>query len=454
MSNNDSALTTKWSHRRFIVGLTALAVSLALQAQDFARLSEQTIIGTARYVGMSGAMSAIGGDPSAAHDNVAGLGLYRRPEVLVSVETFHERTRQNTDPTKNSTTIMVPQASVVFSLPTNNLSDEGILFHNFMFSYRRLHTYFRRWSAQGTNGPSLGALIEHADTNWDIDFCKDRMNATNAIGISESGAVNEFDLSWAMNISNRWFVGLGLTVQSYSLSSDAIFYETFDRKNGEGKTFSNQNTSSLLLTGVGVGASAGIIYRPVKWVRLGFGLRTPTVGKLSTYTSGNLRAQADTFGISYAGDFVYTDSKFHLPIHLSSSLAFQLGAYGLVAFQYDYIKHSQCDPLHSLRAGIEIVPVLGFYINAGYAYESSFNNVDKIISMDPTFERQDTYCVNPKAAQYISAALGYRGAHIIVQAAYQYRWQYVNLYAHENAEPYFMRADTHRVVLTLGWHKH
>jgi hypothetical protein len=43
-------------------------------------------MGTARYVGMGGAMTAIGGDPSAAIDNPAGLGLYRRSEISVTID--------------------------------------------------------------------------------------------------------------------------------------------------------------------------------------------------------------------------------------------------------------------------------------------------------------------------------------------------------------------------------
>ncbi|MBR4432251.1 MAG: hypothetical protein IKS76_03500, partial [Paludibacteraceae bacterium] len=66
--------------------LSALAISPALQAQDYARLGERTIMGTARYVGMSGAMTAIGGDPSAVMDNVAGLGLYQRPEAMLTFD--------------------------------------------------------------------------------------------------------------------------------------------------------------------------------------------------------------------------------------------------------------------------------------------------------------------------------------------------------------------------------
>ena len=70
---------------RYIATVVLCALSLSAWSQDDARLSERTLTGTARYMGMGGAMTAIGGDPSAVRDNPAGLGLYRRMEVLVTM---------------------------------------------------------------------------------------------------------------------------------------------------------------------------------------------------------------------------------------------------------------------------------------------------------------------------------------------------------------------------------
>ena len=58
--------------------IVMLAVVGTVSAQWQARLSEREVSGTARYVGMGGAMTAVGGDPSAVRDNPAGLGVYRR----------------------------------------------------------------------------------------------------------------------------------------------------------------------------------------------------------------------------------------------------------------------------------------------------------------------------------------------------------------------------------------
>lgn len=418
-------------------------------AQDYARMSERSIMGTARYVGMGGAMTAIGGDPSSVYDNPAGLGLYQRMELMLTFDEMLDYTWQKGATDKNRRTLfMCPQATIVFGLPLYPTSSSGAQFCNFMLGYRRMHTYNRTYDAVGSGGASLGALLP----TLDIPFCDEPLNNYNSLHVYEFGYSNEYSLDWALNIGHQWYVGLGLHMQNYYLSSDATYIERFDTINIEGAQFDNYNKTSLQFSGVSCNLSAGIIYRPLRWLRLGFGIQTPTLGSLHTYTSGTFSSQTDSIRNSYAPDIHDYDKNFHLPLHLSSSVAFQCGAYGMASIQYDYLKRKSQDAIHSLRVGLEVIPVMGMYVNAGYVYESTFKSADRLVSIDPTFDRQDAYFMNPKWSQYASVAVGYRGNRMIAQVAYQYRWQRINLYAHENAIPYDMRADTHRIVLSIGWH--
>ena len=415
------------------------------QAQDFARLSERSILGTARYMGMGGAMSAIGGDPSSVADNPAGLGLYRRMEVMVTMGLSMDKARQAS--TSNSgwmTYFSAPQASLVLAVPANNPSDEGVQFHNFMFSYQCLHSFSRNIRAAGTADASLGAVLAGLPN---IPFCAERYNASNSLTLRERGYMNQFSFQWAMNISNRWFVGAGLQIQSFRMSSDGDYQETF------ANTDYNINRTSLLFTGTTTTLSAGLIYRPLGWLRLGFGIKTPSVGALNTYTTGTLYALTDSLRESRAPDGVRRDRSYHMPLQLSTSVAFQIGAYGLIALQYNYSHANYMADLHSLRAGFEVIPILGMYINGGYAIESPFKGLDKVVPIDPLFERRDAYFQHIRWTQYASVAIGYRGTFVMVQAAYQYRWQNTDLYAHEYARPYDINTDTHRVVVTIGWHR-
>ncbi|MBR1877719.1 MAG: hypothetical protein IJ814_01810 [Paludibacteraceae bacterium] len=423
--------------------------------QDFVRMGERTILGSARYVGMSGAMTAIGGDPSASMDNPAGLGLYRRPEAMVSFDYAWDRTRQNQIATSSVRTnrFAPTQASLVITVGPFDSSEQGMVFSNFMISYRRLHSYYRGWYGIGGNDASLGALLATTGVNLGIDYCADALNQSNDLSLSERGTVNEFSADWAVNIGNCWYVGAGLHVQSYSLSADAVYAEKFNYWNAQGKQFYNENTTWLNYSGAGCNLAVGMICRPVSWIRLGISLQTPTLGSLNIYSRGTLWAQTDTLGSSAAADLVTPVNNFHMPLRVSSSVAFQCGYYGMLALQYDFCHQPKERDVHTLRAGLEVVPVPGLYINAGYAYESTFNKNDAMVSVDPVLDRQDTYYQRLRFTQYASAAIGYRGRYVIVQAAYQYRWQGINLHAHENAQPYTMNTDTHRLVVTFGWHR-
>ena len=426
------------------------AVFSPASAQDYVRLSERTIMGSARYVGMCGAMSAIGGDPSASYDNPAGLGLYRRMEVLLTMGGAFDRTcQEQTTNTVKRNTFEFPQASLVVGIPTYRSS--GVFFHNFMFAYRQMNTFRRTYKANGAGDPSLGALLNSYGLTLDIPYSIDATNRSNTFSLFESGYVNEYTFDYAMNIQDQWYIGAGIRVHSYSLSADADYYEDFNAWNVDGKPYDIENESNLLFSGAGVNFALGLICRPAKWLRMGLSMQTPSLSTTRSYTAGTFSAMTDSLRFSYAPEIhsKYTDYK--TPWRVSSSVAFQCGAYGMLSLQYDYAHASYQDDMHSLKAGLEIIPVMELYINAGYAYESTFKPT-RPVALDPSFDRQDTYTLLPRSTQYASVALGYRGSYMMIQAAYQYRWQKMDLYAHEDADPYRMNTDTHRIVVTLGWH--
>ncbi|MBR4499740.1 MAG: hypothetical protein IKP11_04295, partial [Paludibacteraceae bacterium] len=130
-------------------------------SQDAQRLGERSIMGTARYVGMGGAMTAIGGDPSAALDNPAGLGLYRHHEVMLTLDDAIDNTYQRgTNLGGRTNLFMAPHASIVIHIPTGAVDGVGVQAHNFLFSYHRVQSYNRLYNVRGLEGiPSLGGLF-------------------------------------------------------------------------------------------------------------------------------------------------------------------------------------------------------------------------------------------------------------------------------------------------------
>ena len=430
-----------------------------MQAQDYLRMTERDLQGTARYVGMCGAMTAIGGDPSAVHINPAGLGLYQRLEVLLTMDEGIDRTHQLTSNTigKNNR-FSVAQASVVWALGTPNA--DGILFHNIMLSYQRLRTYDRSFYGQSVGDPSLGAVMAANNIALDIPYPSEPLNVTNDLLLDEYGRSHAFGMHWAMNINHQWYVGAGLKVLSYTLHGTGDYEEHFATLNAEGQSHAIRNQTSLQISGAGVNGSVGVIYRPIQWVRLGASIETPSYGSLFINTSGTLTTRMDSIRSSKAPYGSDPYRNFHMPLRISASAALQIYDKAMIAVQYDYSHQQDQFDTHSMRAGLEIVPVAGLYINAGYTYElfkdrtRQVGYTERPFAIDPAFNRQDTYFMYPQRGHYASAGIGYRGTHALVQVAYQYHWQKIHLYAHENMilNPYAIDAETHRIVLTVGWH--
>ena len=494
-------------HRFYILTLCSLLLVLgsALRAQDVQRFSERQIIGTARYVGMGGAMTAIGGDPSAALDNPAGLGLYRRSEITLTIDETIDHTTQllnnSTQPLNNSTQPLnhptqrytrsrfaAPQVSAIWSWG-NPAKQRGLIYNNLMFSINRLANYNRDVVVNGrntgmveticlkTNGlPEMDLvpdettqydpwnnedigwlsilgyetyLIDPADNNqWQpaVQF------SDGSLSVAESGNSDQYALSWAGNISNQWYVGVALNIPTISYTKNISLVET-NRLN------SAELRSMFHVSGVGVSGSFGIIYRPLRALRLGASFQTPTVMSLSMQTEGDMYttiAGEDYKRLTPASG-VHT-MKMSSPLRTSVSVAGQLGNIGLLALQYDYAHamrdkegFMQMDDVHTLRIGAEAQVIRGLFLNAGYVYESSFIKEEQPVGLDYSIRTDIDYRYT-QSTQYASVGFGYRGDAIVAQFAYQYRWQTLHQYASEcQLLPMEVGTHTHRLVATLAW---
>lgn len=425
--------------RRYLIGLFAVCLAVTAWAQDYERLSERDLNGTARYVGMSGAMTAIGGDPSAVRDNPAGLGVYRRMELMLSGD-YHTHSGNHG--------VALTEASWVVALHTGK-ENEGVISHNFMIAAHELMRYGRELQYQETSGLSLGGLLDQkATVDLGIYYPTDPYMQQSQMSLSEYGYVEEYSADWAMNISHKCYIGMGLRMQSYSFHASAAYAE----RHAEGELLSN--TNSVLLSGIGCNMSFGLLWRPVQYLRLGIGYTTPSMTNITEYTSGafTVHDKDDNRESSAAEDMVYSIRDYHAPQHLSLGAALQLSTWAVISTQYDFTRARYVADRHAWRIGAELIPVPGLYLNVGYAYEAETNGDYTPIAMDYSLDRQDTHTVHHISSQYASAGIGWRGKRTIAELAYQYHWQETDIYAHEAAAPYNDSHATHRVVLSLGWH--
>ena len=472
---------------------------------DCQSLSARDIDGTARYVGLAGAMTAIGGDPSAVMDNPAGLGIYRHSEVMVTLGVRPETTMPlDTRKRWTSTHVDAKQISAVFAL-TNHNKTSGIVSNNFMIGFQRMKTYDSRYQISGTGTGKDSSLThvaaqkasgrgitenmianEGADAsikrwyeNEEIGWLSGMMYHTYLINpngtdtyssllrdgesyaydmvVEELGHRNHFSVDYSMNISNRFYWGLGLNIHWLDYYKSTTYMEQFGSENFT-------NSTMLQLKGIGVNGSIGFLYRPVKAFRIGAGFQTPTIMKLQQATDGKIVANIEmldstgtkrsTETISKLAPYVnrYEFTRYSMPLQFSVSPAVQIGKYALIAFQYDLSHWKNTFDIHTFKVGFEGVIKDSWMVEAGYAYESSLLKKQPIYSVNPVSIRLDTDWRNIRHSHYASLGVGYHGEWAIVHAAYQCRIQNSDVYAHEMAPRTPMRTLTHSIVVTIAWH--
>lgn len=457
-------------------------------AQDGQVLAERDNIGTARYVGMAGAMTAVGADPSAVMDNPAGLGLYRRFELLATFSENMDFVAQPDSAQLGRNKFTMPQVSAVFAFGSSQKT-KGLVFSNVMFSYQRIKNFHRssfvalsdqpssishvmadktqglgfsslmaegRWEDENVGWLScLGFDTYMIDTTTDAASWKSTLQPGDDVRygatVDESGSMDEYSFVWGNNISNRWYFGIGLGMRSLSYSKSFHYEEVSQQKCGA------VLNSYVSHSAVGINGSFGLIYHPVRNLRLGVSFITPTSLAMTTKTSADMRSTgyAEVEGNKthkcQTAD-ISIDYKLVNPLRTTFGAA-AIFDRGLISVEYDYAHQRDIDDVHTLKIGGELIlhPVL--FLNLGYAYESSFQPVDNRCWLSETTVLTDTDFRNIKGSHFVGAAFGYRGRYATAQLGYQYRWQKQHFYAHEyQKDPADLVSQTHRIVITVAWH--
>ena len=105
--------------KKIFLLLSAAAVATALSAQDIYKAESLTgtdLNGTARYVGMGGAMNALGADLTTIGSNPAGIGVYRRSDIAATLSVTGQPDADKFNGV-GRTRFSFDQLGVVYSMP-------------------------------------------------------------------------------------------------------------------------------------------------------------------------------------------------------------------------------------------------------------------------------------------------------------------------------------------------
>lgn len=306
-------------------------IAYAQGEMDAYKMSQNELNGTARYLGMSGAFGALGGDISSMSTNPAGLGIYRSSEVVTTISLSSAKTNSDwngTSADKSKTRFNFDNIAYVGYFPTGN--DEGIVGWNIGLSYNRVKDFNRSYRMNGAQAYSVADYVadvlygtdqndlRYGDENYDpyfdssiswlgilgfdagfVDnYAGNNKEYHSAFGhekdgewlnyspqnvnllVNEKGSIGQYNISFATNISDRFFLGatVAITDLDYTLSTE--YTEDFTQNS------QLRLDNGLSTDGTGYAFNIGAIVRPVDFLRVGVAYNSPTWYKMTDYFHG------------------------------------------------------------------------------------------------------------------------------------------------------------------------
>ena len=310
--------------------LPLFALALTAQAQDTylnERLTNNSsdVIGTARYVGMGGALGALGADISTISWNPAGIGLYRKNDIALTFGGIWGKSRIEEASRGKGT---IDQAGFVFNVRTNS---ETVPYVNFAFNFQKKINFNHNFYADNYNLNGLSQMDQVAEMTafsdyydwkdgyqpnlanlaWDEQYLNaDGQNtvlrdnshtpSSNTYTHHTEGSLQAFDFNLSTNINNRAFIGLTVGVDNMLFSGYSWYGEYIYDGHDELPRYDLYN--DYRITGTGVNVKLGTIIRPFadSPFRVGLAVETPTWYHLKNSTIYTLRYFPD--------DYIQTDN--------------------------------------------------------------------------------------------------------------------------------------------------
>lgn len=292
--------------------------SLYTQAQeptDALRLSRYTPTGSARAMAIGGAMTGLGGDISAANSNPAGIALFKTNELVLSPGFNFANNKGTYFGEKNKSAdnaLNYGMSGFVFATPSRR--NGGWKNFSYAITATRTADFNNKIAFKGKNNRSsysekyLEELInagERDPNNAAINYPNGPSMAINTylvepnldaqgnatgyfslatpqtgVGqeqvINTSGGISTITFAGSANLQDKLFLGASLNFESIKFTRE----QTFKESDLSGKTNNNFNYFSvedyLHTTGSGLNLKAGLIFKPVEYIRLGLSVHTPT----------------------------------------------------------------------------------------------------------------------------------------------------------------------------------
>lgn len=360
------------------VALIASASASAQETYENAKLASQDLNGTARYVGMGGALDALGADISTISTNPAGIGLFRHSTANLSFGLVAQQDGKSFA-NGHKTNMSFDQIGFVYSKRVGNKS-----FLNIAFNYHKSKNFDYILSAAGklnnNSSQNKATYLKSQDGAFDLleksggyngntNSCTqvDYLYANALLPVAGSpgvidgylgasgfmfdrahtGYIGTYDFNLSGNINDRVYLGITVGIHDVHYRGYSEYIENLV-DNNDASIGSTLMTDNRKITGTGFDVKAGVIIRPIEDspFRFGLSVATPiwydlTTSNYSTIDNSHLNEAYGTrngYDIGESYDFkLYTPWKFGL------SAGTTFGNYLAVGAGYEYADYSSLD---------------------------------------------------------------------------------------------------------------
>jgi hypothetical protein len=354
--------------------------SYSQNVDDALRYSQLFYSGTARFMGMGGAFTALGGDLSSISLNPAGTGVFRSFELTISPEMFYNNTSSRWNNSSKSDfryIFNLSQIGAVINLvPAGR--ESGLVNLNLAYSFNRTNNFYEnitiegisnnssitdawRTQADGYSKNDLSNAAWLAKETYLIDtlsgsktvyasiFSYYGENANNTYGqtirqvINNEGYSGEHAFSLGGNFSNKFYFGATLGINKFKYTGNYQHIES-DDANAIYDFKSLSYNDHLEASGTGYSLKLGTIIKPIEFLRIGLALHSPVIYRISEYYQDNLTSIFDTYvdGVNkYDAQNPKMKYSYTLttPFKVVAGIGFQIKKLALLSADYEYLDY-------------------------------------------------------------------------------------------------------------------
>jgi hypothetical protein len=358
-------------------------VASAQDLREAYNLSALDVQGTARSMGFGNALGSVGGDFSSLSVNPAGIGVYRSSEIsftpALDLNAASGQYMGNTS-MENSGYLVANNFGLVLTHAPHGRHYDRANWKTFSFAIgvNKLADFNNEYSYhtdKNTNSSASQAFesdanrapgnVAYGNSNLGSLGYESYLLNTNSAGqyysivpfgggvtqtmnMQTSGGINEAVLSFGGNFKEKLMLGITLGMPIVDYHQSASYSEALSSDNNAVNPygFSYFNYSNGLdISGAGVNAKIGAIYKVNDMFRVGLAFHSPTYYSISDRSGQSIttsHSDSVVYMSSGNGDFPFNrfDYNFTTPWKGVLSATIMLNKFGFITADYEYVDYS------------------------------------------------------------------------------------------------------------------